>query len=243
MATIDDVLKEIPATRQQALDWIYAHVNQSEIIFQVAFENGITTSMLGDLTGFSNSQISNYFAVHGFDSSLLDEVGILLNSNLGSLTHLVDFNDHNGILSTTSLSDVVKVSFEDESLSYDAFFESIFDYQENDGIYSPDELGVAHLGNITASDENIESIFFGTLINIFQQFDATEYQQIMESPGNQALLFEALSDAPAVTLWSEAELAEQVSSYAADLINEFWDDIALVGILDHSFLGEAAADF
>ncbi|MBX3640415.1 MAG: hypothetical protein KF888_07870 [Nitrosomonas sp.] len=243
MATIDDVIKEISVTRQQALDWIYAHIDQPKTIFQVAFENGITTSMLSDLTGFSNDLINDYFAIQGFDTGLLEEVGILFNSELGSLAHLVEFNDNGGALSTASLRDTVKVSFEDEPATYDAFFESVFDYQESDGIYSSDELGVAHLGNITASDENIESIFYGTLINIFQQFDAAEYQQIIESPGNQALLFEALSDTPAAPLWSDVELAKQVASYATDLINEFWDDITPVGILDHSFLGEAMADF
>lgn len=188
MATIDDVLNEIPATRPQALDWIYAHADQPETIFELAFGNGITTSMLSDLTGFSNNQISAYFATKGLDVGLLEEVGILFNSELGSLDHLVEFNDHGGALSTVSLRDTVKVSFEDDSTSYDGFFESLFDYQESDGIYSPDELGVKNLGNITASEENIESIFYGTLINIFQQFDAAEYQQIIESPGNQALL-------------------------------------------------------
>jgi hypothetical protein len=243
MATIDDVIKEISATREQTLDWIYTRIDQPETIFLTALENGITTSMLSDLTGFSNNQISDYFAALGFDTSLLDEVGILFNSELGSLAHLVEFNDHSGILSTNSLRDVLKVSFEDEPFSYDAFFESVFDYQKNDGIYSPDELGVAHLGNITASEENIESIFYGTLINIFQQFDEDEYQQILESPDNKTLLFEALTDTPTTPLWSDTELATQVTIYAVDLINAFWDDIAIVGILDHSFLGEAVADF
>lgn len=243
MATIDDVINEISVTREQALDWIYAHADQPEIIFQVALENGITTSMLSDLTDFSYNQIRDYFSASLFDVSFLDEVGILFNSDLGSLARLVEFNDHSDILSTNSLRDVVKVSFENEPFSYDAFFESVFDYQESDGIYSPDELGVAHLGNITAIEENIESIFYGTLINIFQQFDEDEYQQILESPDNKTLLFEALTDTPATPLWSDTELATQVTIYAVDLINAFWDDIFIVGILDHSFLGEAVADF
>ena len=246
----ESVLSSIGVTFQQARDFIYSHTEQPLVIFEAALINGVTTSMLSDITGVSSDVISEYFASFGLNTDLLDDVSILVNSDLGSLAHLVEFNNHNGVLSTSSLREEVKSLFEDDPSSYDGFFGPVFDYQQKaDGIYTPDELGVTHLGNIPASDENIESLFFGTLVNSYMALDETELQQLTEFPVNesnldvyQALLFDALSDTPAVPIWPNDILAEQVVSYAANLIDDFWNDVTVFGILDHSFPGLAMAE-
>ena len=251
MSTTEQVLTAIGVTREQARDFIFSHTEQSSVIYDAALKYGITTPMLNEITGFSSNVISEYFASFGLDTDLLNDVSILVNSDLGSLAHLVEFNNHNGVLSTASLRAEVKYLFEDAPSSYDEFFEPVFKYQqEADGIYTPDELGVTHLGTIPATDDNIQSLFFGTLINSYMALDEIELQQLTEftiSESNQstykALLFDALSDTPATSSWSDNILAEQVVSYAADLIDEYWNDVDVVGILALSFPGLAVAEF
>lgn len=48
-----------------------------------------------------------------------------------------------------------------------------------------------------------------------------------------------MNDTPTAPLWTDVELASQVTSYAVELIDEYWNDFTLIGILDNSFLGEA----
>ena len=79
--------------------------------------------------------------------------------------------------------------------------------------------------------------------------DETELQHLTKFPVNeshldayQALLFDALYDTPAVPIWFDNILVKQVVSCAANLIDDFWNDITVVGILDHSFTGLAVAE-
>lgn len=239
MATIDDVLIGIPATRQQALDWIFFHVDQPDIIFETAFTHGVTTAMLSDLTGYSSNIIKSYFINNGSDPELLDDVGILFNSDLGSYAHLVGSNNHSGILSTDSLRAEVKPLFENPTL-YEEFFAAIFDYQAADGIYSPDELGVSHLGSIPATNSNIESIFYGTLLNIGKSLDLEEFKQITEFSVNDTnfdqfigIVHDALSDSPSTPIPDDL-LKDAVIEHAHSMIKEYWNDATLIGILDHS---------
>jgi len=59
-------------TIQQARDFIFSHVDEPEIIFNVASENNVTTSMLSEIVGFPTSDISAYFTSFGLDAAELD---------------------------------------------------------------------------------------------------------------------------------------------------------------------------
>jgi len=245
MATGLEVLKYYGITREQAMDFIMANVNNPEVIYDVASSYGITTQHLSDITHYSANAINNYFESSGLSTELLNEVKLLFNSNLGDLAYLVNFNSHTGSLSTASLREQVKASFSDDPSDYDAFFESIWGYEEADGLYTPDETGISHLGNIQATPESLESIFFGTLINIVNSLDIGELEQIGNFPFTEdnlndfyALVSGSLSDMPA-TPYPDSFLEENVVNDAVTLIEDYWGpDSLVIGILDDSpFLG------
>ncbi|MFZ1711721.1 MAG: hypothetical protein WAT53_01485, partial [Nitrosomonas sp.] len=222
----------------EARDFIFANVDQPGIIFNKAAEFGITTEMLSEITGYSSAVISGYLASFGLDTKLLDEVKILINSDPGDLSYLIDFNDHTGVLSTASLRDQVKALLKNPG-DYDSFFEPVFFYQNKDNVYTPDELGVSHLGNVPANSESLESIFFGTLINITNSLDAIELKRIIDFPPLDlnnlndfiAIVADALSD-PAATPYSDEFLVDFTVQNAVDEIEEYWaGDSSLVGIL------------
>lgn len=241
-------LAKFGVTVEQAYDFIIANVDQPEIIFDTAEEFAVTTAMLSEITQFSTAVISNYFASFNLDTGKLDETHILINSDPDALSSLVTLNTRTGILSNESLRGFVQQALNDPA-QYDAVFGPQFPFQDDDGIYDAEELGVTTLNNIPATTASIESLFYGSLINMFLRFDQTELNQIVFFPvaerrGSddfQAFVFEALSDISLTAPRPDDELAGLVVREAAILITELVDDSTIVGVLDQSFLGLAVA--
>jgi len=74
-ATINEAelhLASLGVTMQQAKDFIFANVNNPELIFDVALKFNVTTLMLSQITGFSTNVISEFFASFGLDTTKLD---------------------------------------------------------------------------------------------------------------------------------------------------------------------------
>lgn len=236
-------------TLVEANNFISSHLDQPIEIFEKSIEVGVTTSMLSEITGYSTNEISGYFLASGKDTKELDNVRSLINYDLGSFAHFVDFDNDAGILSTASLQTIVKPTF--DPLDYDAFFTPVWSSQVVDHALTSDELGVAHLGNVPhpgdvfEKNDNLESIFYGTLLNIFKALDQTELDQITNFTHTdtnekefQAMLVDTLSDSPSPSPWTDTELAGHVASYAVDIMNGYFDDYSIVGILDLSYLGK-----
>jgi len=243
-------LAKFGVTVQQASDFIFSHTDQPEIIFDKAAEFAVTTEMLNEITGVSTEVIHNFFSKIGLDTGQLDQTGILINADLGDFDALVSLNERAGLLSNESLRGVVQEALLQSSidtLTYDAVFGPQYDFQDNDDIYDADELGVAGLGDVPATTESIESLFYGSLINQFSAIDRVELNFIFPFPLAQrassddfhAFVSEALSDVPLTVPWTEDELAGLVAREAAILITELINDNSIVGVLDHSFLGLA----
>ncbi|MBX3640373.1 MAG: hypothetical protein KF888_07660 [Nitrosomonas sp.] len=240
----DAHLAKLGITKQQAYDFIFANLDRPEIIYAAAREYGVTHAMLHEITDVPVIVIDNYFIDADFDPGRLDHTSILFNTDIGSLETLVDLNGNTGILSTASLREKVQplINF---STVYDFPFTARYGFQLADGIYDADELGVSRLGDIAATDGNIESIFYGTLINMFSRFDQAELDQIKTFPENgnpedfQALLSDALNDAPATSAWTDEELLDLVVDEAVYLHNHYINDSFVIGLFDHSYLGYA----
>lgn len=241
--TAEEHLAKLEITMQHAIDFIDANIDQPGLIYSTARGFGVTINMLSEITDFTVSDIDKYFASNGHDSIELNYTSILINSELGALETLVNFNTNSGVLSNTALSDVVGPLL-NEPLTLGFTFKPTYKFQPNDGIYDAEELGVGHLNNVPATDESIESLFYGTLINMFEALDQTELNQINvfsndgSSEDFQTLVLNALSESPSPAIWTDEQLAELVADEAVDIINKFWTN-DLVGVLDHSFLGLA----
>ncbi|MCB1934660.1 MAG: hypothetical protein KDF59_01840 [Nitrosomonas sp.] len=245
----EEHLAKLGFTVQQAFDFIFANVGQPEVIYSAARENGVTNAMLSEITNVSKDIIHNYFAKVGKDSTVLDYTSILINFDLGSLETLVEFNNNAGILSNLSLDDAVGPLLIEE-LALPFFYKPYRSFQAADEVYDAEELGVGHLSDVPATDESIKSLFYGTLINMYETIDKTELDQIKTFPEDgdfaefQSILLDAFSDVPATVAWSDEELANLVVEEAVETVNKLFNfvgDSELVGVLDHTFLGVAVS--
>jgi len=238
-------LADLGITIQQANNFIDMNLREPKKIFEAASQYGVTTHMLSEITGHSRDIVSGYFEDAGFSSTELDK-SVLINYDLGSLESMVAFNSREGILSNTSLRAVVRPEI-NKDYDYDSPFTSPNPtLQLKDGIYSSGELGVEHIDNVSPTMDNIESLFYGTLINIFLALDQSEFDQIKAFPGNdnpeefQTLLLSTLNESPAPIAWSDEQLASLVENEAINILDKFWN-AGLYGVLDHSYLGLATA--
>jgi hypothetical protein len=235
----EDHLIKFGVTVQQASEFIVANVEQPETLFYAALDSGVTTEMLSEITSNSSDVICDYFSSAGFDCGGLDDTSILLNSDTSALENLVGFNKNIGALSNDLLSENVQTQlFTPDILHF--FWSEANASQKIDGIYDAAELGVEHLNNIPASNENIESLFYGTLINVFSALDESELTQINEFPDNgntedfQTLFLDALNDIPEPVVWNEEAMFKLVANEASVIMNGFFVEggVDFVGRLD-----------
>lgn len=240
-------LTRLGFTVEQANEFIIANINQPKIIYDAAAQYGVTTRMLSELSGYSRDIVQKYFADVNPDWSKLLDKSKLVNSDLGTLENLVAFNTREGILSNASLNAVVKPKVEAQDYNYDMTFTSSNPgLQLKDGLYSSGELGVENLDNVPATNDNIESLFYGSIINIISSLDESEWNQIKALPDDvnpeiyQALLLTALDDTPSPIVWNDGLLEDKVTTEAVNIIAKYWTS-DLFGILDHSYLGLATA--
>lgn len=242
-------LAKLGFTVQQAQDFIKLNIAQPGSIYNAALNNGVTINMLNEISDYSTDIIREYFETAGLNSKELDNTSLLVNSDLGTLEQLVDFNEKTGILSNSELRKVVLPQVD----HYDDTFKEIYPFQLNDGIYDAEELGVGNLTDtVSATKESLESLFYGSLVNMFSRLDENELKDIKDftNSGNgnpeefKVLLFNALNEPPSAIIRSDEELFPLVSEKAVEIIKKYWDetdDIELVGTLDYSFLGLAVA--
>ncbi|MBX3617283.1 hypothetical protein [Nitrosomonas sp.] len=221
-------LAKFGVTVQQAEDFINANIRNPGDIFQAAREYGVTTEMLSELSGYSVDDVRGYFDSIEVNSRQLDFTKILINSDLGSLESLISTNQKEGLLSNDSLEKLVSSKIIDPG-DYKSFFQPVKSYQDDDGIYDADELGVSSLGNIPATEGSLKSVFYGSLINIFSRLDDAEMNQIKVFPNKesgeyQSLLVNALNS-PAEISRNDADLANLVVNETVDTIANYWKGV------------------
>jgi len=247
----EEHLAKLDITVQQANDFIVENIDKPTVLYDAAQNNAVTLDMLSEFTSFQSNEISEYFTTAMLDPEKLCNVSKLINSELGTLESIVDFNNNTGILSTYSLKEqVLPLLLLNDSAAFEAFFKLPVEwlFMAKDDLYDAAELNVTHLNNVPATTESIESLFFGTLLNIYSSLDQVELNQLNDARDNgnlnesQALLVNALADSPTPIAWTEETLAELVIFEAADLANNFLEDLLSqnlenIGVLDKSFLG------
>lgn len=248
LESTEEHLAKFKFTIEQANDFIKANIPNPNLIFDTAKKYGVTTEMLSDISEHPVDVVKAYFANVDLITEELDFTKILINSNLGSLESLVATNEREGILSNTTLRNLVSSKL-DSSDDYEFFFEPIKSYQDDDNIYDANELGVTTLTAVPATAESLESLFYGTLINIFSRLDSTELEEInkssnKESPEYQSFLISALSS-PSTFPRDDTNLKDLVVEEATNTIQNYWigddPDTGITqyrnGIFDFGLLG------
>ncbi|WP_372835442.1 hypothetical protein [Pontibacterium sp.] len=177
-------LAQFGVTVEQARSFILNNIASPSVIFDTASNYGVTNEMLAEIYGgVTRDDVVGFFNSVGIDSSILDSVTppdtdsiTLLSDDLNALYDLVTLNNYTGELSTLSIrADVIAIT--GEQAYFDAFDPSSY-LGAGDGIFSEADLGVPGLGDLPATAETLESIFYGTLINALKAVDAQEVVEL-----------------------------------------------------------------
>lgn len=239
--TTRSYLASLGVTMNQAHDFIKANLKSPATIYKVAQQYGIDSQMLADIMsidypGVSAKDVEAFFQGQGLDGAALHAKGVdntshvtLVSSDFAALSHQFGFNTHTGVLSNEALrANVTRVTGMDAYLF--AFAPVNFDGAE-DGVFTGQELGVPGFGSMAATWQNVESVFYGTVINLLESIDASEIQGLDEfatqneaalAQGNPAVVQQLqhmlinMFSTPAVTpVFSEAEIAQDLSAATA----------------------------
>lgn len=210
---VSQLLQQHDITLQQASDWIQAHLDTPAVVYDTALQFGIDSTMLAEIVqpwvpGANAALVESFFAQHGLDAMALryasmndytddgvtyvDDDGAssgFLPGDLAALASLVEFNSNVGILSTASLRNTALEQITPDL--YWGFFDPAGYDMAGDGVLDAFDMGVPSWSGVAATPENIESVYYGTLINVFQSMDMAEMQQIIDfTAANQTGLWD-----------------------------------------------------
>jgi hypothetical protein len=173
-------------TVDQARDFIWSHIGQPQTILDTARQYGITNDMLGEIAGgYSGDQVKQFFSGNGMSAWDLDAQSVLP-GDIAQFDRIVSLDTATDALSVASLRAQV-VAATGQTL-YNAAFDPSRFAGSDDGVFTVAELGTSKLGDVVATRENIESIFYGSIIRLAATIDADEFSQVtmfMQQHGSQ----------------------------------------------------------
>jgi hypothetical protein len=181
-------LAALGVTMNQAHDFIKANLQSPATIYHVAQQYGIDSQMVADIMsidypGLTAANVEAFFQGQGLNGAALhaqvaDTAAAMpmVSSEFSALSNLVGFNTHTGVLSNEALrASVTQITGMDAYLY--TFAPINFDGSE-DGVFTAAELGVSNFGPMAATWQNIESLVYGTAINMLEAIDVSELHQI-----------------------------------------------------------------
>ncbi|MDD3484999.1 hypothetical protein [Azovibrio restrictus] len=218
-----------------AREWIAANLGSPKTVFDICKAGGLNSSMIAEILnplapGLSSTAVESFFTGSGLDGSALRPAPIssgedkaeLIPDDLGQLNWLISMNASVGNLSTTSLHNAVLAELGD-STSYNEMFNPDNYAGSEDGVFTGAELGVNGLGSFAATNANLESLYYGTLINTLKSLDSGEVTELYQFiKANQAglesgssavedqlvdMLFAAIQDPAYPAALSDAQVA------------------------------------
>jgi hypothetical protein len=237
---------------QDARTFIMSHLDNPSLIFNTATQYGVTNEMLGEIVGgYSADQVESFFNSHGFNGDQLD-AHVLLADDMMQLSNLISLDTHTGALSVASLRS--QVIAQTGASAYQAAFSPDLYGGAADGVFTSTELGV-NLGTLPATQDTMESLFYGTLINALTAIDTQEFTDLFNfiqtngtalENGNLAvedqffaLLVSVFSDVAATPMFAEAQIAETLVTAGTMLVQLIAHDpgMAMFDALGAAFLG------
>lgn len=181
-------LASMGVSMSQAHDFIMGNLNSPSTIYQVARQFGVDSQMLADILaiempGLSAETVENFFSAQGFNGAALHATATstkpsLLGSTFQPLAALVGLNTSSGLLSTETLRTQVTAVTGLNAYKY-AFSPANFKGSE-DGVFSAQDLGLSGVGEFAATWQNVESLYYGTIIRMLQSIDEAEGNTLMD---------------------------------------------------------------
>ena len=240
-------------TLKQAHDFIKANLSSPATIHQVALQYRVDSQMLADIMsidypGLSAANVEAFFqsnklsgpALHNNAPSTSTEQW--LHEPLAQLGNLVSLNKNTGALSTQALHDKVVATTGLDNYLY-AFAPFNLKGAE-DGSLSASDLGVSNLATLAATTENVESLYYGTVITMMQAIDKTELQNIQTFAANNKAALDkddptALSQLRTMVIDmletpATADAAYPSATLAQDVVTATAEVVRLMGLNDET---------
>lgn len=229
-------LAQFGVSIEQARAYLMANLDKPLDIFSTAHQFGITCEMLAEIVGsVDTSAVRSWFIDRGFNPNTLDGTpNPFIPADMQALVSLVSLNAETGILSNSALHAAIVKQAGADAFN-EVFSPGNYDGSE-DGFFSGVELGLASQANLPATQETLESLYFGTAIKIFRSIDLAEIEnelmpflrlnQEALAIGNPAvteqystLLIGILKDNATQPLFSEQQIAEAIVAGGIDFVS------------------------
>lgn len=168
-------LANFKVTIAQAKDFVFAHLDDPTTIFTTARQYGITNEMLGEIAGYSADEVRGFFGSRGISAGELDPEP-LFPSDMLQFSSLMALNTATGTLSTATLREQV-IAQTGES-AYNAAFDPNQFFGGLDGVFTATDLGITDLGDLLATAETLESLFYGSIVRLASTVDTQELAEI-----------------------------------------------------------------
>jgi hypothetical protein len=231
-----------------ARNFILSNVGNPGLIFETARQFGVTNDMLGEITGYTGDVVRQFFRGYGMDDMALEPKPII-DAELARFGGVLALDTSTGILSVAALHD--QVVARTGSAAYQAAFDPTQFAGSADGVFTPAELGTAAFGQLPATTAILESLFYGTIINLAHSIDPQEAGQLVQFMSiNEAalerddpvavaqaidLLQGVLADPAPQSFLNDALLAQAVVDSAVALVGQRNDDSLIGHMFDAIF--------
>lgn len=168
-------LANFNVTIEQAKGFVFAHLDDPTTIFTTARQYGITNEMLGEIAGYSADEVRGFFGSFSINAGELDPEPVFP-SDMLQFSSLIALNTATGALSTASLREQV-IAQTGES-AYNAAFDPNQFFGGLDDVFTASDLGIAELGDLPATAETLESLFYGSIVHLASTVDTQELAEI-----------------------------------------------------------------
>lgn len=214
-------LADYGVTMNQAREYLFAHVDNPQHIYQFAQQYQLSNAMLGEITGYSEADVAAFFRAAGIPDD--DEPIVLpfLPEELAGIAAeiaplLVAENTSTGALSNDVLRSSIVSSL---GISEEAYLEALNPYNLleldptgtiDDSLFDPavlDQLGLGAFASLPPTGETIESLLFGTVINVVNHIDEGEIAMLNLFMQQNSALIEEMDTETLAELGSMLELS------------------------------------
>lgn len=169
-------LANFGVTIEQAREYVLANMHDPHAIVATARHYGITNDMLGEIAGgYSAAEVRGYLAGFHIDAAPL-EAESLFPSDMLAFSGVMGLNTETGDLSTASLR--AQVIAQTGEAAYNAAFDPNHYAGGLDGVFSAADLGVSSLGDLPATAQTLESLFYGTIVRLAGTLDMQEAMDV-----------------------------------------------------------------
>ena len=180
-------LSSLGLSMAQCRSYIAANLDKPVTLYYAAKQHKIDSQMLADIVqdqfpGVNATQVEAFFSQHGLNGKDLNAATLnptpIVQSWQGDspIKSLFTLNKNVGILSNESMRAAVlkKVDLE----QYKNTFSTLHIPGAADGVLSTADLGFSQIGSIAATWQNIESLYYGTMIKMLRNITISEVPEL-----------------------------------------------------------------